>query len=381
MVVRVFTGGAPVDGKVEVRLVAQGETAPNLLEVKDDGATPDVAAGDGVYSASAALIGDVFEVGLTVGDHDYPGGTVSWSEADAARDLTLTLSDGNLTAVAETSAGAQAGAAAPGEPSADGATPVDPGTLPAVAPSPEAALSGGPVASAPTGGPSAAPSGTPGAPISPTANMTVPRSDRKDKATLFIAFGGGLILLVGIAWVWTLTRRGSAVTLPPQLAEPGLLGPQTPSLSDGASTWRASADAVPELAWGLAARIARTRRVLVVAPESLSLPPIHGGPCYRLAELDADQIADVVDALNAEGGSPVAVLLVGEGAEDALDRVGSELPAGAALVLVATAGAQADPRAVSCEKVAGDWHLSGPDGVSAVQVGPYGFEPIGPGAA
>jgi hypothetical protein len=145
--------------------------------------------------------------------------------------------------------------------------------------------------------------------------MTFPSSSSSDSdATLFVALGVGLLAAVGVGWAWTRARRPSGsdrVSAASRLPSAGLLGAGTPSLSDGLSVWAAPEGTLEGLAATALALLSERHRVLVVAPSEVTLAPVGGGPVYRLGALRPSHVGDAADGLHAEGGAPLAVLLVG----------------------------------------------------------------------
>lgn len=312
LVVRLDTDGVSFTGPAVVILTPTvGE--PTRLEVKDDGVPPDVGGNDGVWSGSVWLEGDAFTVGVEVGGKTLQGGTISWNATDDARDLQVMLKGD--TVVAE--AGVSAGGVAPTDPApGDGGAPGAPGSeggAPASGPGASGPGASGPGASnggsfGPTGGPSGGPAS--GAP--PLGDRTA--ADTSNDGTLYIGFGLGVLVLVGVAWLWLRnrpaeggSRSGGLVVVVP---EPGLLGPGTPSLSDGLSLWLVPAADTDALVRPLLATLARHHRVLFAAPSSVAAPAVHGGPVYRATNLRPSYVGDAAELLQQNGGA-VAVLFVG----------------------------------------------------------------------
>ena len=69
---------------------------PSTIEVKDDGAPPDVTKEDGIWSGAIWMEGDEFTVTLDLDGTKKDAGTVSWSADDVARDLSINVSGSNV---------------------------------------------------------------------------------------------------------------------------------------------------------------------------------------------------------------------------------------------------------------------------------------------
>jgi hypothetical protein len=338
LVVRLDTGGVSFTGPAVIILTPTVGEATRL-EVKDDGVPPDVGGSDGVWSSSAWLEGDAFTVAVEVGGKTLQGGSVSWNATDAARDLQVMLKGD--TVVAE--AGVSGGGVAPTEPSpGDGGTPAEGGT-PASGPGASGPGGSGQGGSGQGGsggsngpgfGPSGGPSGGPASGTPPLGDRTATSST---DGTLYIGFGLGVLVLVGVAWLWLRnrpaeggSRSGGLVAVP----EPGLLGAGTPSLSDGLSLWlvpEADTDAVVR---PLLATLARHHRVLFAAPSSVAAPPVFGGPVYRATNIRPSHVGDAAELLQRDGGA-VAVLFVGTQSDAAtLKDYADLLPTGVGSICV-----------------------------------------------
>lgn len=265
------------------------EGTPTRVELKNDGNVPDVNAGDGVWAGSLWLEGDAFEVSVDIDGTVMPGGPVSWSEGDAARDLTVTLTGGSVSV--------EAGVSAPPK------------------------------------------EGTQGAAAGPDAGAVVqPGPDNKGSAGgLYLGFGVGVLALFGVGWLWVRSRPAVGSALPKGVtlvAEPGLLGSGSPSLSDGLQLWIVGPDDADAIVRPLLATMARHHRVLVVAPNGKAVPAVFGGPVYRSANLRPAHVGDAAEALQDDGGA-VAVLLAGTQADAAsLKDYADLLPTGVGAVCV-----------------------------------------------
>lgn len=353
LLVRLNAGGEQLATPVTLSITGSDGT-PGEVTLNDEGTAPDVAAGDGSWAGALSLMGDSFDVQVTVGGKAVGGGPVSWSPEDSFRELIVQLDGGTMTMEAA-NADVPAGA---GDPTASGPPtgPPSPGTPP-----------GGPV-----GGPTP-PGGAGGAVAVGTrpSAVTFPTGE-SDDSSLFIGLGLGVLLLVGVGWLWVRGRDANgdrASGLAPQ-PEPPLLGGPTPSLSDGLSVWTSADPQV--LLRPLLATLARHHRVLVAA--SAAPPPVYGGPVYRVAETRPNPVGDAAEALTRDGGLPVAVLVVGADPATLRD-LADALPAGVGgIVLVADPGDVALP-VVRCLADDGGWRVEARDGVMRVREDEAGLHP------
>ncbi len=385
MVVRLQSTSGDLDNPVKVRLVGDGGAEAEVA-LKDDGRSPDVTADDGMWSATVEIGGDTVQVYLLTDGEEIDGGMVTWTDTTAPRDLDLNLSGGTLTAKA---ASAEGGLGPPPE----GAPPGEEGQpVPGVVQTGEALEGLPPVDGPPVEGPTAEtppvagpqangpPLGNPGPP-----NASGPATETGGgigDAQLFIGLGVGILALVGVGWLWFVNRRRGEDELPPPQPEPGLLGPLTPSLSAGSSTWRADPEDFDAFAWALLARVARHRKVVLATTEGIELGPVFGGPVYRSSTLDVAEIADMADALEEKAGAPVAVVLVGDAATETLPGLRAELSASTGLILIGTTRGTVEPRALRCSRsgTGNGWRIEGPDGVTGARSGAFGLEPPPPEA-
>ncbi|MFN7146521.1 MAG: hypothetical protein ACK4YP_22290 [Myxococcota bacterium] len=291
LVVQLRVDAAPNAAAV---LLTPKEGTPTRVELKNDGNVPDVNAGDEVWAGSLWLEGDAFEVSVEVDGKTIPGGPVSWSDGDAARDLTVTLAGGSVSVEAGVSAppkdGTQGSGTAPGAEGGGGGAVVQPGP------------------------------------------------DNKGSAGgLYLGFGVGVLALFGVGWLWVRSRPATGGGLPKGVslvAEPGLLGAGSPSLSDGLQLWIVGPDDAEAVVRPLLATMARHHRVLVAAPNGKAVPAVFGGPVYRSANLRPAHVGDAAEALQEDGGA-VAVLLAGTAADAAsLKDYADLLPTGVGAVCV-----------------------------------------------
>lgn len=347
LVVRVdLTAAAAHEGDVVVHL--KGEAGVKDIKVFDDGATPDVTAGDGVYSGTTWIDADTFDASLSVGATVLPGGPVSWDPANTARDLNMSVAGQTLTA----------------EAAAPSSGPVVSGS-----PGPQADAGSGPTPPAPPDGVSPPPSGA----TAPGGAPTAAAKEGSDPM-LYIGLGVGLLLMTGLVYTTMRGRRGGELKA---LPEPGLLGPFTPSLTAGLSVWEVGADDASALADALLATAARHRRVIVAADATYAPAPVFGGPVYRAATTTPAGIQETIEAAEDDGGPPIAVLIHGATDPARLKAIGKILPAGVgALVVTAGAGDTAVP-VVRCRRGPdGVWSFVTPSGEVRARLGPAGLEPL-----
>jgi hypothetical protein len=191
----------------------------------------------------------------------------------------------------------------------------------------------------------------------------------------------GLLFIVGVAWLWMRSRRGTAGDpggTVSALAEAPLVGTEFPSLSDGLCVWQAATPAAAKaLAGPLLATLARHHRVVFVGPTSHTPARVLGGPIYRAAGVRPSDVGTAIDALEAVGGSPIAVFAWGVSEAAALKDFADELPAGTGgIALVAGDSSVALPT-VRCEPEGGNWLLTCQAETLRVRATRHGFESIG----
>ena len=247
-------------------VTAQLDDGSSVTEVvlNDDGTSPDVVASDGRWGGSVGFGGDSVSVLVTAGDQQFSAGPVAW-EGEGPKDLFLTVQSGVMEARASNVAGGGLGSTAtPGQ------------------------ASGPPVSGAHTSGP-----------------VSTAGSDTE----LFVGLGVGLLLLTGLGFLWTRRRGGAGYdvdTCAVRVPEPALLGPGTPSVSDGRSVWVVSEGDGADFLAALVARLARHHRVLVVGGRP---PPVPRGPVYVMEGRGGLQ--GTVRALVRGRGLPLVVVFVG----------------------------------------------------------------------
>lgn len=379
---RALAGGGPVvvridatDGRLSPPLVAHLTAGDKTTDVPlvDLGQRPDVTANDGRFAGVARVEGAELKVSLSAGGSDVGSTTVHFSTGEGPRDIDLTYANGQLLASGSTpEPGDGTVAPAPAAPE-EGATPAA-ATAPegaAPSPTPDAAQAAQPAPS-PAGSPPASPPPGPGG-----QTVTFPTEDSGDDGLLFIGFGVGLFVLMGLGWVWMRGRgapegRPADVTLVP---EPGLLGDGSPSVSDGLSAW-VGADGAGAFQDALVQRLALHHRVLFAARAEVPCRPVHGGPVYRVQGVRPSLVADAADALAAEPGAPL-VVVVGLDAGDAgaLREYRDALPKDVGGLVLLPAGADVGVPRVDVTPTATGWAVRLADGRTVHAVtGPRGLE-------
>jgi len=359
LIVRLDATGISVPEPVIVRLTNDDGTAVDLA-LADDGRSPDVAAEDGMWTGGSPLVGDHYQVTLLTGDTTYDGGVAHWAGVNPKRDLALRLVEGRLELSAGVSSDAWQGAT----------------TAPSVEVSAGPAPGGGPGAGPP---PAGAPGGEPARPDGQGVTR-VPPADAPIRTSTVVVFAWGATLLAGAAWLWT-RARSTGGRLPPRdlrlVPEPGLLGPVTPSLSEGLQVWELGPGGALEAVAPILATLARDHRVIVSAPAHTPVPSVLGGPVWRVDGADPRRLGDLALALSDLPGAPVTVLLLGTGQDAALLKAAhGALPAGlGGIVLLAQAGALPLPT-LRLSRAGEQWQLSGQGGEQRLRAGPRGLERV-----
>ncbi len=277
---QVVFDGEQVTGPVSLTFDNQG--VQTVLDLHDDGESPDVAAEDGRHSGFAIIEGDSFDLTVTVGDEVHEVGAAAWPADGKARDLIVNIY-GDLFTVETEAVGS-------------GAAP----TL-------------------------NAPGDTPG--TAPAATTTAPAPSDEPDTTLYAVVAVGVLALFGVAGLWWRGRDGGPAELPDDLvAEPSAsLGV---ALRPGVQ--RAAADPAT-----LLTALTRTHRVLLAAPTTAELPRVQGGPVYRTHSLRTQHIAHTAEGLVRGPGRPLAVLVVGGLDDPSLVRLGEDLPERVGCLVVA----------------------------------------------
>ncbi|MSP55348.1 MAG: hypothetical protein EXR69_07075 [Myxococcales bacterium] len=386
-------------GDVVVHLKAS--TATKDVKVFDDGASPDVTGADRVYSGTTWVEADSFDVSISIGSTKLTGGVVSWDGSDSARDLSISVAGKTLTAEAavptrpipgspaESGAMTAVGqgppplgvtAAASGAPSGvpgDGGPPPgpsgDPGGAPLADPgATEPGAAGAPQLSPPPSG-ATSPGGAPPGKLGPPKESP-PASKGGTSPLLYIGFGVGVLLLTWLL-ASNLRARGSGTEIVP-LAEPGLFGPTTPSLSGGAAVWEAGeageADA-NALADALIATLARHHRVVVATGSGYTPAAVFGGPVYRVEDLKPAAIAKFADAVEEDGGLPIVVLVRGPIDPAGVAALVKALPEGAGPIVVTDSAGDVKVPVVQCRRSSDGWVFVTPAGEVHTRAGADGL--------
>ncbi len=352
VVVRLQASGGELAAGTSVILNLQGASEKLEVPLLDDGQRPDVAAGDGTYSGGSGLFEDAYTGTLVVAGKSYELPPVTFDPEQGSRDLDLMLNAGKVELVAR--------GAGPGP---SGTTANSAPTEPAVAPTPQ--LTGSPDGQSPT-------------PVVQPAVVPTAAVESGGDGVIWILGGLGLLALVGLGWMWMRPAGRGGEELPDPLPEPGVLGPKTPSLSEGVSSWVAPESDLLGLTQDLLATLARHHRVVLVG--DLELAPVFGGPVYRAPKTDPEAVGDLVEDLDEAGGAPVVILVVGACARDeAASRYAAELSPGQGGIVVMGEGSSNPPGVVLCQRVmdgsARGWRLQHDRGITEVRPGPWGLEP------
>lgn len=340
IMVRVLVAESEADPTTVLLKGADG--TQHTIPVHDDGVDGDVDAGDRIWAGSIWLLGDAFDVTIDTAAGPVEAGSVSWSPDDKTRDLMISIDATQVSAEALVSkpppaqevAGDQGAEGAPGEPGAAG----DPGAAPA-------------------GGP---PGGSP-----PPPGGEADASGGGALRTAGLLFG--LLALVALVWWWRQSSSSASDGPGTPRPEPPILGAGTPSLGDAVTVWSVSSDDAPALVGPLLATVARGRAVVVHAPGSFPIPPVHGGPVF--AADDVDDLGDRVEGLVHTGALAAGFVVLSPATVEGLADVEAARPEGAAMVVLAIDPAEG-VTGVACRRNGQRWVL----GEVTVRPGPYGFE-------
>ncbi|MSP55594.1 MAG: hypothetical protein EXR69_08330 [Myxococcales bacterium] len=350
VVVRLDAGAQKVDSPVVVHMKPDDGPVSDV-QLKDDGAPPDVNQGDGTWSGTLWSMHDAFTVTLSLGKTNIEGGKISWAADELQRDLSLTLLDGQLKAEAGVAAGV---AGQPPTPPGEGASGGDPAT-------------GGTSGGSPSGTPQ--PAGAGGFQLDKPpgggggTGTAAPFASTGSDATLYFVFGVAGLALAIIFHLW---RRGGRRALGPEglpagmtvVPEAGLLGQGTPALNEGLSQWVVPPNDAHDLLRPLLATLARYHRVVVCAPTRSALPAVPGGPVYRVAPGKPADLGDAVEALQDIAPGTIAVLILGDGLDGAaLKAHGDALPEGVGGAVVVMQVLMATLPVVHCERRGDAWRL------------------------
>lgn len=351
IVVRLDAGAQKVDMPVVVHLKPTDAPAADV-QLKDDGAPPDVMGGDGTWSGTAWNEHDEFDISINLGKTRVEGGKISWLKEDLQRDLSLTWFNGQLKAEASV-ANDVAGAAGAGSGG---------GTVTGDSPRPGGSGDGSP----PGGSGGAPPGGSPPkggfqldakASKGPSSNTSPATSS---DATLYVGIGACGFAL---AFVIHLYRRGRSRSsaLPDGLSlvpAAGLVGPGTPALSEGLTQWVVTPGDAHDLLRPLVATLARHHRVVICAPARSALPNVPGGPVYRIEPGKPSELAAAIDGLHDAGVGELAVLLLGDGLDSATLKAHADaLPEGVGGAVVVMQVLMTTLSVVHAERRGDAWRL------------------------
>ncbi len=276
--------GEGIVAPVMVRL--DGDEGSFELTLNDQGEPPDVLPDDDRWAGDVYLKGDTFQVTLTMGETQHVVGEVSWpsEEKPQPRDLILSVQGGMVTAEARTA-------------------------RTTVSPTRETGAR------------------------EPVVTLPGAAQPKRDYSPWIIVVGVGFLLLAGVGFVWRRKKRsrGYAVkTNADLMPEPPLLGPGTPSVSQGTSIWKLDKEEHSPFIAALITRLSRHHRVLVVGTDA---PKVERGPVY-LADSDKPvHVGDAAEDLLAGPGLPLLVVL----ATDEVDTYEAQLPESVGVLFVTTA--------------------------------------------
>lgn len=246
----------------------------------DDGTFPDTVVNDGSLGCVGVFDGSDADVRLDAREV----GHATWSDHGALRFLRVDATTGRVdTAPFALRVGPGPTADAPS--AADAPAPSNPG-------------------------PDAPPPGPDGPRPSPSPEPSL-RPDAPPDASggRWPAIAVGLVLgAAGAAWL----------ARPPRGLPPGVeLLPSAPLFDGGPVAGGPPAGIRAEAPQRVAAQLlpllARTHRVLFVAPTETQVTPVLAHPVYRIAETDRIAVEDAARALARRPGAPLAVLVVGAG--------------------------------------------------------------------
>jgi hypothetical protein len=328
------------------------------VPLADRGQSPDVAASDGIWSGSTLFGADDAIASLSVGGAVYTAEKVAWDKDNFQRDITLRLDAGVLTAATNGSGGVGGDF-----PAVDGGT--------TATGSAGAGAADGSASTASAAGSWLQSDGASG-PMAPGEFGASTGSKSSGDYQLYLGLAAGVVALAALGYFALRNRDDDGGDFIQPLPEPPLVGPGTPSLSDGLSLWVHNADDAEGLLGALLATLARHHRVLVVGEEEFVVPRVFGGPVYRCPGIEPDEVGEAAEDLVNEGGTPLTLLVC-------LDAVRAhalleELPEGlGGVALVSDPGEVVLPT-VRCAREGGLWVLTTAGGTAIAKVGSGGFE-------
>lgn len=193
-----------------------------------------------------------------------------------------------------------------------------------------------------------------------------------DEPYLYMGLGLGLLFLVGLGFVWSRGRAPAGLNLPEgvvRVAEPALIAPPVPSLSDGLHAWTVETDHHDALLTDLLTTLADAHRVLVVAPAEVTLPRVAGGPVFRVDGLRPVHIEEPAEVMADDGGrTPVVLLVLPPDQAGALAGFADALPPGVGGVGLCTHAPEVALPIVQATATDGGWSLSrGDHAVSVIR--------------
>ncbi len=115
--------------------------------------------------------------------------------------------------------------------------------------------------------------------------------------------------------------------------------------------------------------------MLVVGHAALAVPPVHGGPVYKIGGTRPSLVGDAADALLRESGATLAVLIVA-GVADAntLRDFADVLPPGVGGVVLCTSDADVPWRKVQVSRAGDTFSLGSASGEDRLWAGEHGLE-------
>jgi len=329
MVTGAGDGGAPVMRLVGDRGQVQGSCS-------DDGNFPDATRNDGVVSCAAPAVEGAVTIWLQgagseaqgYGRHDIDpeGVAVAFSvDFDARSAVPMSLAWPWPAAADEEPTPPEPGPdPVPPEPGPDPVPPEGPDPVPPEGPDPV------PVSA------HQSPEGP--APPQPVVDRAAPRAHGGAAASA----GRGLIdllavlfaLACGFGLAWVVRPKGPRLPSGVSRVDAPPLFDGGPRRSEGATVFQTVEQGAFLVA--LLRRVASTGPVLVVLPEGAELPELAGGPVYRSAEQDWEQVERQVRGLQRAGGVSPSVVVLGRDtlqapgavADDPPARLAEALPAG-----------------------------------------------------
>jgi len=337
-------GGAPV-----MRLKGSGGQVQGSCS--DDGNFPDSTRNDGIVSCVAPALGDSVLVSLQgAGSEAQAFGAHAVERGAVAVALEIDVQTGSAASTAlswpwpaaapETQEPAPGPDPTPPEPGPEPEPGPDP-VPPDPAPGPEPAPGPDPVPPDPMVGPQH--TDRPQAP-QPVVDRAAPGAHGGAAATS----GRGLIdllavlfaLACGFGLAWVVRPKGPRLPSGVSRVDAPPLFDAGPRRSDGATVFQTAEPGL--FLVSLLRRVAAEGPVLVVLPEGSELPELAGGPVYRSAQQDWEEVERQVRGLQRAGGVSPSVVVLGRDtlqapgavADDPAARLAETLPSGGWLGVV-----------------------------------------------